>query len=99
MRKTSKLEIEETEVEVEEKGKRVKKKVKQFWVLVGKNLSLYSDKKEAILGLKETLPKQPDATIAEISYAEKEGKGTFNVEGVSWKEIAMGWLPREEKEK
>ena len=93
MRKVGKLEIEETEVEVEEKGKPVKKKVKKFWVLVGEKLHLYSDKKEAILGLKEILPKQPDATIAEISYAEKEGKGTFNVEGLSWKEIALGWLP------
>jgi len=92
----AKLEIKETEVEVEEKGKPLKKKVKQFWVLVGHKLCLYSDKKEAILGLKEILPKQPDATIAEISYAEKEGKGTFNVEGVSWKEIALGWLPEEE---
>ena len=93
-----KLEIKETEVEVEEKGKMVKKKVKQFWVLVGKKLYLYSDKKEAILGIREILPKQPDATIAEISYTEEEGKGTFNVEGMSWKEIALGWLPEEEKE-
>jgi len=71
---------------------------KKFWVLVGKNLCLYSDKQEAILGLKEVLPKQPDATIAEISYGEKGDKGTFNVEGMSWKEIALGWLPVEEKE-
>ena len=68
---------------------------KKFWVLVGEKLCLYSDKKEAILGLKEILPKQSDATIAEISYTEKGGKGTFNVEGVSWKEIALGWLPKE----
>lgn len=92
-----KLEIEETEIEVEERGKKVKKNVKRFWVVVGQKLYLYSDKKEAILGLKEILPKQSDATLAEISYAEQEGKGTFNVEGVSWKEIALGWLP-EEKE-
>ena len=68
---------------------------KQFWVLVGdENLTLYSDKKEAILGLQKTLPKQPEATLATITYTEaKEGKGTFNVEGLSWKEIALGWLP------
>lgn len=67
---------------------------KKFWVLVGSGLTLYSDKQEAILGLKETLPKQPEATLATITYTEgKEGKGTFNVEGLSWKEIALGWLP------
>lgn len=70
---------------------------KKFWVLVGEKLNLYSDKQEAILGLKEILPKQTDATIAEIRFDEKEGKGTFNVEGLSWKDIALGWLPKEER--
>ena len=69
---------------------------KIFWVLVGDKLQLYSDKKEAILGLRNILPKEQDATLAEISYDEQGEKGTFNVEGVSWKEIALGWIPVEE---
>ena len=70
---------------------------KTFWVLVGEKLHLYSDKKEAIIGLRDILSKEPDATLAEISYLEQGEKGTFNVEGVSWKDIALGWLPEEEK--
>lgn len=69
---------------------------KRFWVLVGEKLHLYSDKKEAILGLRNILSKEPEATLAEISYIEQGEKGTFNVEGVSWKDIALGWLPIEE---
>ena len=94
-----KIEINETEIEVEEKGKIVKKKVKKFWVLVGEEkLYLYSDKREAIIGLKEILPEHEDATIAEIVYSDIEGKGTFNVEGVSWKDIALGWVSKNEDE-
>lgn len=70
---------------------------KIFWVIVGKKLHLYSDKKEAIIGLRNILSKEPEATMAEISYLEEGEKGTFNVEGVSWKDIALGWLPEEEK--
>lgn len=70
---------------------------KIFWVLVGEKLHLYSDKKEAIIGLRNILSKEPEATMAEISYLEEGEKGTFNVEGVSWKDIALGWLLEEEK--
>jgi len=70
---------------------------KIFWVLVGEKLHLYSDKKEAIIGLRNILSKEPEATVAEISYLEEGEKGTFNVDGVSWKDIALGWLPEEEK--
>lgn len=74
---------------------KIELKEKQFWVLVGnENLTLYSDKGEAIRELRSVLQKHPDATLAVITYTEaKEGKGTFNVEGLSWKEIALGWLP------
>ena len=70
---------------------------KKFWVLVGTKLQLFSDKNEAILGLKDILPSEPDATLAKIEYVDQEGKGTFNVEGVSWKEIALGWLPNQKE--
>lgn len=92
------LEINEMEEEIEEKGKTVKKKAKKFWVLVGKDkLFLYADKNKAIVGLKEILPEHEEATIAEIVYVDVGGKGTFNVEGVSWKDIALGWVSKNEK--
>ena len=49
--------------------------------------------------LKEILPDYEDATIAEIEYQDVKGKGTFNVEGVSWKDIALGWVSNNESEK
>jgi len=92
------LEINEIEIEAEEKGKPVKKIAKKFWVLVGKEkLYLYANKNKAIVGLKEILPEYDEATIAEIVYVDVGGKGTFNVEGVSWKDIALGWVSKDEK--
>jgi len=92
------LEINEIEIEAEEKGKPVKKIAKIFWVLVGKDkLYLYANKNKAIVGLKEILPNYEETTIAEIVYVDVEGKGTFNVEGVSWKDIALGWASKDEK--
>jgi len=92
------LEINEMEIETEEKGKTVTKKAKKFWVLVGEDkLYLYADKNNAIVGLKEILPEYDEATIAEIVYVDVGGKGTFNVEGVSWKDIALGWVSKNEK--
>ncbi|MFW9968763.1 MAG: hypothetical protein ACFFDF_01095 [Candidatus Odinarchaeota archaeon] len=92
------LEINEMEIDAEEKGKTVKKKAKKFWVLVGEDkLYLYADKNKAIVGLKEILPEYDEATIAEIIYVDVGGKGTFNVEGVSWKDIALGWVSKNEK--
>ncbi|TKJ19946.1 MAG: hypothetical protein CEE43_13785 [Promethearchaeota archaeon Loki_b32] len=90
------LEVNETEIEVEEKGKVITKKVRKFWVLIDiEQLYLYADKTEAIKGLRERLPENGDATIAEIVYSDISGKGSFDVEGVSWKDIAMGWLPND----
>lgn len=92
------LEINETGVEAEEKGKKVTKQAKIFWVLVGEDkLYLYADKNKAINGLKDILPNYEEATIAEIVYMDVGGKGTFNVEGVSWKDIALGWASKDEK--
>ena len=91
------LEINEIEIETDEKGKTIKKNAKKFWVLVGKDkLYLYVDKNKAIIGLKEILPEYDEATIAEIVYVDVGGKGTFNVEGVSWKDIALGWVSKNE---
>ena len=96
--KMSYLEVNKTEIEVEEKGKIVKKEARKFWVLIDiDQLYIYADKTEAIKGLKEKLPENEEATIAEIVYSEISGKGSFDVEGVSWKDIAMGWLPENEK--
>ena len=89
------IEVDETEIKVGEKGKEVTKKVRKFWVLIDTDqLCIYADKTESIRGLQEILPSNKEATIAEIVYSEtKNGKGSFDVEGVSWKDIAMGWLP------
>ncbi len=98
-KEAERLEINETEISIEEKGKEVKKMVKKFWVLVGKDkLYLYANKNKAVIGLREELPDHEDATIAEIVYTDIAGKGTFNVEGVSWKDIALGWVSKNEDE-
>ena len=90
------IEINEIEIEIEEKGKKITKKIRKFWVLIDiDQLYIYADKNEAIKGLKELLPENEDATIAELVYSDVSGKGSFDVEGVSWKDIAMGWLPDE----
>lgn len=78
-----------SEIEIEDEGN-------TFWVLVGENLVLYDDKNEAIMGLKEEMSDgNEDATVAEVSYTasdEEDEQGTFNVNAISWKEVAMGWV-------
>lgn len=86
-----KLEIKPIEKTITKGKKEEIIKIKQFWVVVGESLHLFSDKTEAIKGLQEVLPQYPEGTLATITYEEKDGTGTFNVEGVSWKDIAMVW--------
>lgn len=73
---------------------------KDFWILVGDSLTLFSDKDAAMLELREVMTKQPNATLAAISYSEKGGKkgesdkGTFTIEPLDWKEIALSWVQK-----
>lgn len=85
------IKVELSEIEIQE-GK--PKEAPVFWVLVaGKNdLYLYVDKEKAVSGLSEAMPENQNATLAMIYYKDTKEGGTFSVEGVSWKDIAMGWL-------
>ena len=73
----------------------------EFWILVGGKITLFSDKPAAMIELKEVMTKQPNATLAAIIYSEEEGKkgeadrGTFTVEPLDWKEIALSWVEKE----
>jgi len=74
---------------------KIELKEEKFYVLVGKKLAIYDDKKEAITDLKNELNNDENSTIAIIEYAKSakdDKQGTFNVIPISWKEIAMGML-------
>ncbi len=74
---------------------KIEVKDKKFYVLVGKEFSIYDDQKEAVADLKDELKDNENAIVAEITYEDSESgdkQGTFNVNPLSWKDIAMGWI-------
>lgn len=85
------VKVEISEIEIQE-GK--PQNVPVFWVLVAnkEELYLYVDREEAVTGLSEAMPKNKNASLAMIVFKDTEEGGTFTVEGVSWKDIALGWL-------
>jgi len=73
----------------------IKGKEKNFYVLVGKKFAVYDSKEEAVADLKTEMKTTQNAIVALLSYvnSKEDGKqGTFNVEPLGWKEIAMGLL-------
>ena len=73
----------------------LKAKEKNFWILIGDKFAVFDNKNEAIGELKSELEKNENATIAEISYQESKDEdkmGSFDVNPISWREIAMGWI-------
>lgn len=85
------VKVEISEIEIKE-GK--PQKIPVFWILVAnkEELYLYVDREEAVTGLSEAMPKNKNASLAMIYYKDTEAGGTFTVEGMSWKDIALGWL-------
>lgn len=70
-------------------------KGEKFYILVGDTFAVYDGQDEAVKDLKEEMKKNKNATVAEISYERSKDKGkqgTFNVNPLSWKDIAMGWI-------
>lgn len=72
-----------------------------FYVLVsGDNeLVLFGDKNAAIAEVTDVLAEDDDATVAQIEYRPGDGsgdqRGTFEVNPISWKDIALGAVDSE----
>jgi len=58
-----------------------------FWVVVGSEMRLFTDKGDATLKTQAILAETPDTTLAEISYNKTDRK--FEVNPVPWKEISQ----------
>jgi len=74
---------------------KIELKEEKFYILVGDSFAVYDDQDEAVKDLKAEMKTNEHATVAEISYEkskDKDKQGTFNVNPLSWKDIAMGWI-------
>lgn len=74
---------------------KIQLKEEKFYILVGDVFAVYDNQDEAVKDLKGEIKKNENATVAKISYErskDKSKQGTFNVNPLSWKDIAMGWV-------
>ena len=68
-------------------GGNMETKNKKFWVIIGEELHLFTDKNEAMTEMRTVLAEDPETSLAEFTYDEKDKK--FNIDPVSWKEISQ----------